>query len=117
MDADTVSLYSKYSRNHSLKDTKSQHDLRNDISENQSQLNRSRIRMTRSKTVTPLSSYQNKPYAQNGQNPENWGVDLKFERFIMRMNRGTLPEEFYEDIEGKLLIELYRRYQDIRLKR
>ena len=33
------------------------------------------------------------------------------------MNRGTLPEEFYEDIDGKALAELYRRYQNIRFRR
>ena len=73
--------------------------------------------MNRSKTVTSLSNYQSKQSVQNGQSAENWRADLKFEKFVMRMNRGTLSEEFYEDIDGKTLIELYRRYQDIRYKR
>ena len=100
-----------------MRDTKSQHDQKNEISDNQSQYHRSGQKLSRSKTVTPLSNYQSKPTTQNGQSTENWRADLKFEKFIMRMNRGTLPEEFYEDIDGKALAELYRRYQNIRFKR
>ena len=33
------------------------------------------------------------------------------------MNRGTLSEEFYDDIDGKVLQELYKKYQDLLLKK
>ena len=34
----------------------------------------------------------------------------------MRMNKGKLSEEFYEDIEGKILSELYNKYLDLLIK-
>ena len=60
---------------------------------------------------TALTKSKTQGILKNIMNPPAWNIDIGFERFLMKRNRGIAEKMFKEDYtDDKTMYELYRIY-------